>query len=155
MKNNSIFSRNRKINNPFKKRNSPSSKSHSHSVHQQNVISALGGMPHDFDFDFQSATETPTVCSSRRSSIYSISSIQSQSMGQIHNVYTYYPTNYPVTTEKHHHHHHKNQCCHDSNCKKAKKEKRNSSDSYNPRQSFIGFKLWIRLTMVKVRRTFR
>ncbi|CAG8743892.1 7616_t:CDS:2, partial [Gigaspora rosea] len=90
MKNNSIFSRNRKIHNPFKKRNSPSSKSHSHSVHQQNVISALGGMPHDFDFDFQSATETPT---------------------------------------------------------KAKKEKRNSSDSYNPRQSFIGFKLWFRLTM--------
>ncbi|CAG8642897.1 25715_t:CDS:2 [Dentiscutata erythropus] len=61
MKNNSIFSRNRKIHNPFKKRNSPSGKSHSHSVHQQNVISALGGMPHDFDFDFQSATETPTA----------------------------------------------------------------------------------------------
>ncbi|CAG8480514.1 10614_t:CDS:2 [Diversispora eburnea] len=70
------FSRNRKIHNPFKKRNSSSkSTSHSHSVHQQNVISALGGIPHDFDYDFQSATtETPTAYSSRRSSIYSISS---------------------------------------------------------------------------------
>ncbi|CAG8765304.1 14093_t:CDS:1, partial [Acaulospora morrowiae] len=122
---------------------------HSHSVHQQNIISALGGIPHDFDFDFQSATETPTVYSSRRSSIYSLDSVSGPRLGPNHHVYAYYQTSNQVDSERHHHHHHhNNQCCHNVNCKQHK-SKRNSSDSYNPRRSFTGFKLWLRLTWVK------
>lgn len=159
------FSRNRKIHNPFKRRNSSSkSASHSHSVHQQNVISALGGIPHDFDYDFQSdTTETPTAYSSRRSSIYSISSTDLR-IDPDYYVYSYYQTSHSpnnnvhpltATTEIHNHHHHNNQCCHNLNCKQNKKQKRNSFESYNPKRSFTGFKLWLRLTWVKVGRTFR
>jgi len=152
MKNNNMFSRNRKIHNPFKKRGS---KSASNAIyHQNNVISALGGIPHDYDFDYGSETETPTVYSSRRSSIYCGSSQQSPTA----HVYSFYPephhNNY-LAAATHSHHHHNDKCCHDANCKQYKQTKRNSSDSYNPRRSFTGFKLWLRLTWVKVGRTFR
>nr|CAG8436897.1 11717_t:CDS:2 [Entrophospora candida]CAG8440436.1 11058_t:CDS:2 [Entrophospora candida] len=45
-----------------------------------------------------------------------------------------------------------------NNCKQYKKEKRNSQQSNSSssyKQSFVGFKLWVRLTWVKVGRTFR
>ncbi|CAG8552248.1 2587_t:CDS:1 [Funneliformis mosseae] len=154
MKNN-MFSRNRKIHNPFKRRNS-SSKSHAHPVYHQNVISALGGIPHDYDFEYSSTTETPTVYSSRRSSIYCDSSYQSSRLGSTH-MYSLYqePQHDFLAAATHTHHHHNDKCCHDANCKQYKQTKRNSSDSYNPRRSFTGFKLWLRLTWVKVGRTFR
>src|SRR4051812_32110532 len=107
MKNN-MFSRNRKIHNPFKKR-SPSSKSNTHAVYHQNVISALGGIPHDYDFDYGSETETPTVYSSRRSSIYCGSSQQSPTT----HVYPFYPELHLVAAT-HSHHHHNDKCCHDA-----------------------------------------
>src|SRR5690242_10125496 len=83
--------KNRKIHNPFKRRNSNSSNHNNHNHngnnkknhhrrhhhhnhynnhHNQILYSTFGGLPHDFEFEFStSMTEPTTVCSSRRSSI--------------------------------------------------------------------------------------
>src|ERR1051325_2643577 len=102
-----MFSQNQKINNTLKKRNS-SSKSHSHAAYHQNVISALGGIPHDYDLDYGSTTETPTVYSSRRSSIY-CGSHQSPPT----QMYSFYQDPHNIlAAATHSHHHHNDKCCH-------------------------------------------